>query len=438
MQYAYVVPVDVVSTCERRDSELSNSDEKVFSVQVRIIQNFPSRKGSSLTPYLATRVLSLNQARITVPPDLLVQYHRRRAPAMSENYQRVNNDEDDPAPVRHYSVNRDGVARLRSAAPSLPTLPNLDFNDIDNAISRMQSQFGASGSVTSPTRPSQSSPSATSPNQAIPSPARQVPSQHRRGVSSADTVVGDSAAGGTGKEGYEYLKYNDEHEQFLADSVDIANQHLYASQQHQQQQLGNLPTIHSGQTMHYQSQTYLPNSSPDFMYQTDPYGRPLSVVSGIWDGSRPTSAAFPYQTPTESVGYAPSMYNVPVLSAYNPDMEYGSQSDLTHINYHTDPFLHPISDSRPRSPTAEMEYVRVEKNPEADVPLKTMTPGTAALETPQVDTKHYGPAPVGKQVRRRKTKKKVPLTKGHLVLDLPVPSRLLLPYKPEPEMTHTR
>ena len=356
---------------------------------------------------------------------------------MSEQYQRVNNDDDDAAPVQHYAINRDGVARLRPTAPSLPALSNLDFNDIDNAISRMQSRFSASGSVTSPSRPSQSSPSAASPNQAIPSPTRQVSSRHRRGVSSAETVVGDSVAEGTGKDGYESFNYRDEHEQFLVESADIANQHLYATQQPQTQQPGYLPTIHSGQAMHYQPQTYLPNSSPDFMYQTDPYGRPLSVVSGIWDGSRPASTAFPYHTPTGSVGYAPTLYNVPVLSAYNPDTEYGSQSDLTHINYHADPFLRPENDSRPRSPTAEMEYVRVEKDPEGGIPLTT-TPGTAELQSPQVDTKHYGPAPVGRQVRRRKTKKKVPLTKGHLVLDLPVPSRLLLPYKPEPEMTHTR
>ena len=359
---------------------------------------------------------------------------------MSEQYQRVNNDEDDAPPVRHYTVNRDGVARPRPTAPSLPALPNLDFNDIDNAISRMQSQFGASGSVTSPTRLSQSSPSAISPNQALPSPARQTSSRHRRGVLSAETVVGDSVAGGKGKgkDEYEYLKHSDEHEQFLVESADIANQHLYATQQHQQQQTAYLPTIHSGQTMHYQSQTFLPNSSPDFMYQTDPYGRPLSAVSGVWDGSRPASGAFPYPPATSSVGYAPTLYNVPILSVYDPGTEYGSQSDLTHVNYHTDPFLHAANDSRPRSPAAEMEYVRVEKDPEAGVPLTTTTPGTAELESPQVDTKHYGPAPAGRQVRRRKTKKKVPLTKGHLVLDLPVPSRLLLPYKPEPEMTHTR
>jgi hypothetical protein len=346
---------------------------KTFSAQVRIIQVL-SRKVSIWASCLATRVPYLTLARAAVPPDLLVQYHRRRVPAMSEQYQRVNNDDDDAAPVRHYAVNQDGVARLRSTAPSLPALPNLDFNDIDNAISRMQSRFSASGSVTSPTRPSQSSPSAISPNQAIPSPARQISSQAQKGSIICRTLWWAIARRkAPEKTVMSTCKHSDEHEQFLVESADIANQHLYATQQHQQQQSGYLPTIHSGQTMHYQPQTYLPNSSPDFMYQTDPYGRPLSVVSGIWDGSRPASAAFPYHTPTGSVGYAPTVYNVPVLSAYNPDTEYGSQSDLTHINYHVDPFLHPANDSRPRSPTAEMEYVRVEKDPEAGVPLTTTT-----------------------------------------------------------------
>jgi hypothetical protein len=104
------------------------------------------------------------------------------------------------------------------------------------------------------------------------------------------------------------------------------------------------------------------------MSQTDPYDSPPSVVSGTWDGTRPASAAFPYQTPTGSVGYAPIVYNIPVLSTYNPDTEYGSQSDLTHVNYYADPFLRLLC---PRFPTAEMGYVRVERYPEANVLLTT-------------------------------------------------------------------
>jgi len=47
--------------------------------------------------------------------------------------------------------------------------------------------------------------------------------------------VGGSAAEATGKDGDEYLKHSDEHEQFLVESADTTNQHPYATQQHQQQ-----------------------------------------------------------------------------------------------------------------------------------------------------------------------------------------------------------
>lgn len=46
-------------------------------------------------------------------------------------------------------------------------------------------------------------------------------------------------------------------------------------------------------------------------------------------------------------------------------------------------------------------------------------------QTVALDTQHFGPAPAkGAQLRRHKTKKKVVLTQGHLVLDCPVPSKL--------------
>lgn len=54
-------------------------------------------------------------------------------------------------------------------------------------------------------------------------------------------------------------------------------------------------------------------------------------------------------------------------------------------------------------------------------------------------TLHYGPAPI-RQARRYKTTKKVTLTEGNLVLDCPVPTKLLdlLPKKDEDEFTSMR
>ncbi|KAI0958961.1 Chitin synthase, class 3 [Taiwanofungus camphoratus] len=58
-------------------------------------------------------------------------------------------------------------------------------------------------------------------------------------------------------------------------------------------------------------------------------------------------------------------------------------------------------------------------------------------ETP-VATRHFGPAPVGRVLRRHKTKKRVQLTNGNLVFDLDVPPKLVLPWKGEPEMKKMR
>lgn len=54
-----------------------------------------------------------------------------------------------------------------------------------------------------------------------------------------------------------------------------------------------------------------------------------------------------------------------------------------------------------------------------------------------METRHFGPAPIGR-ARRRLKKKRVQLTNGHLVVDLSVPPKLVLPYRGEPEMIKTR
>ncbi|KAJ7287588.1 chitin synthase [Mycena rebaudengoi] len=58
-------------------------------------------------------------------------------------------------------------------------------------------------------------------------------------------------------------------------------------------------------------------------------------------------------------------------------------------------------------------------------------------ETP-VETRHFGPAPTGRVVRRNKSKKRVRLTNGNLVVELEVPPKLVLPRRGEPETMKTR
>ncbi|KAJ6586867.1 chitin synthase [Mycena vulgaris] len=58
-------------------------------------------------------------------------------------------------------------------------------------------------------------------------------------------------------------------------------------------------------------------------------------------------------------------------------------------------------------------------------------------ETP-LETRHFGPAPAGRVIRRNKSKKRVRLTNGNLVVELEVPPKLVLPRRGEPETTKTR
>ncbi|KAG6840755.1 hypothetical protein C0991_004605 [Blastosporella zonata] len=73
-------------------------------------------------------------------------------------------------------------------------------------------------------------------------------------------------------------------------------------------------------------------------------------------------------------------------------------------------------------------------DPEPETPKSSL--GTLP-ETP-LETQHFGPAPSGRVMRRNKTKRRVQLTNGNLVIDLPVPPKLVLPRRGEPETMKTR
>ena len=60
------------------------------------------------------------------------------------------------------------------------------------------------------------------------------------------------------------------------------------------------------------------------------------------------------------------------------------------------------------------------------------------FESDLEETRHFGPAPTGRAIRRHKTTKRVQLTNGNLVVDVPVPPKLVLPRKGVPETMMTR
>ncbi|KAH6913854.1 chitin synthase [Coprinopsis sp. MPI-PUGE-AT-0042] len=68
------------------------------------------------------------------------------------------------------------------------------------------------------------------------------------------------------------------------------------------------------------------------------------------------------------------------------------------------------------------------------------TPKSSQFSLPDstLETRHFGPAPTGRVLRRRKTKKRVQLTNGNLVVDLKVPPKLVLPRRGDNETMRTR
>lgn len=56
-----------------------------------------------------------------------------------------------------------------------------------------------------------------------------------------------------------------------------------------------------------------------------------------------------------------------------------------------------------------------------------------------LETQHFGPAPEGRLLRRHKTKRRVKLQNGNLVVEAPVPTRLaaLLPVRNDRERSST-
>lgn len=115
------------------------------------------------------------------------------------------------------------------------------------------------------------------------------------------------------------------------------------------------------------------------------------------------------------------------------DDEYMSVADNSADYSLSGHFLDPEKGVEELRPETMSQYVHVEREPS----FNEKTPATEYPETP-VTTQHYGPAPIGRVTRRHKQKKRVQLTNGNLVIDLNVPTKLVLPLKREDEMLKTR
>lgn len=176
------------------------------------------------------------------------------------------------------------------------------------------------------------------------------------------------------------------------------------------------PTIYSNYGT--ESSTGLDSSVDHFQHDTEAY------ASGNFTRSsyRPPRSRSP--TPFMDEDYKLDSNNNTHYTGYSQAREYNPYEDEKTTN--NDEYdISQYADV----PGTEEYYDDGEKTPDASV-------GYQEPETP-VETRHFGPAPVGR-VRRRLKKKRVQLTNGNLVVDLNVPPKLVLPYRGEPEMTKTR
>ncbi|GLB37699.1 putative chitin synthase [Lyophyllum shimeji] len=86
----------------------------------------------------------------------------------------------------------------------------------------------------------------------------------------------------------------------------------------------------------------------------------------------------------------------------------------------------------------EKAMLRFSHNIVYDPEPETPTSSAGTLPETPLETQHFGPAPTGRVKRRNKTKRRVQLTNGNLVIDLPVPPKLVLPRRGEPETMKMR
>lgn len=156
------------------------------------------------------------------------------------------------------------------------------------------------------------------------------------------------------------------------------------------------PAIHNVGHQHYQS---ISDENTPIFRQTPPYP-PYQPGS------------FTYSQPAEQQSITPVPVQLPAHPLHN-NYNYNYNDDIEKGDIKED-FSY-----QSRSPSPDDDSYEGMYNNEA-----LTSPAPIAGYTPDLDTAHYGAPPEERIRRRGKTKKKVALTDGNLVVDLPIPSTL--------------
>ncbi|KAF9464953.1 chitin synthase-domain-containing protein [Collybia nuda] len=186
---------------------------------------------------------------------------------------------------------------------------------------------------------------------------------------------------------------------------------------------------------YYYDQDYRPPSAHSYMSE----GEPLHAGS---DGNRFHRASGAYASGNYShTSLIPPRSRSPTPVVDDEDYYVVNNDSVHHTRYshmtYQDPekkvlhqgHLNPYFEHDYHAPAQTIVY---DPDPETPTSFQSSLP-----ETP-LETRHFGPAPSGRILRRRKTKRRVQTTNGNFVIDLDIPTKLVLPRRGEPETMKTR
>lgn len=193
-----------------------------------------------------------------------------------------------------------------------------------------------------------------------------------------------------------------------------------------------LTPYYSAQQSQYYQEDYVPPSNASGSYYED--DTTSFETDEVVDHFQHDTEAY------ASGNYSRSAYRIPRSRSPTPAVDdedfhvVGNDS----IHYVGRPASHTYDPEKPPLPQdGDSDYLTYGHPSLHENDKKTPASVFSEPETP-METRHFGPAPSGRVLRRRKSKKRVQLTNGNLIVDVNVPPKLVLPRKGDPDMERTR
>ncbi|KAG6850872.1 hypothetical protein H0H93_007490 [Arthromyces matolae] len=208
----------------------------------------------------------------------------------------------------------------------------------------------------------------------------------------------------------------------------LAPIHTGETLQLEQEAFAQTPTDPFSDSQRDQSHYYDQDYHPPSVHSYQPYDQDALPAGTEFDRSFGSDTEA-YASGHDSMWRPPPRSRSPTPAVDDEDYYLVGEDSIHYTgkrSFHDDPEKALL----PRGPLIH----NVVYDPEPATPVSSM----ATLPETPFETQHFGPAPTGRVMRRNKTKRRVQLTNGNLVIDLAVPPKLVLPRRGEPETMKTR